>query len=142
MRKSVRFAVSLIAAVAATTGAWANPGEDIKTGADLVAACNASVAKDTSEKGQLAATACNQFLAGMVVAVYNATEAGMPTKLHRLGPKKDEEVCFRLPELLKYEEFAALVINYDKAHPGLAGSPAAELAGRSLADKFPCKEVK
>lgn len=142
MRKSVRFVVPLLAALAAAPAAWANPGADIKTGADLVAACQASMAKDMSEKGQIAATACNQFLAGMVVAVYNATEAGMPTKLHRLGPNKDEEVCFRLPEFLKYEEFAALVIAYDKAHPGLEDSPAAELAGRSLADKFPCKEIK
>ncbi|MFZ2468226.1 MAG: Rap1a/Tai family immunity protein [Parvibaculum sedimenti] len=142
MRKSVRFAVPLLAAVAAASAAWANPGADIKTGADLVAACNASVDMDMSEKGQISATACNQFLAGMVVAVYNATEAGMPTKLHRLGPKKDEEVCFRLPEMLKYQEFAALVVEYNKTHPELAERPAAELAGRSLADKFPCKEVK
>jgi len=138
MNGIIRFSTPLLLAVMMSSGAAASV--DIKTGADLVAACKASVEGDHSQQGEISATACNQFLSGMVVAVYNSTEAGMPTALHRLGPKQDETVCFRLPELLRYEDFAALVVVYDKAHPGLAERPAAELAGRSLADKYPCKE--
>lgn len=120
---------------------FASPSSaDIKTGADLVAACQASLGKDASQGGQVSATACNQYLAGMVTAVYNATEAGMPTTLHRLGKDGKESVCFHLPELLKYSDFAVLVVDYSKVHPDLNDQPAVELAGRSLADKYPCKE--
>ncbi|HUD52120.1 Rap1a/Tai family immunity protein [Parvibaculum sp.] len=138
MSRIIRFAAPMLLAVIASSGALASA--DIKTGADLVASCKASLEGDRSPQGEISATACNQFLSGMVVAVYNSTEAGMPTALHRLGPKQDETVCFRLPELLKYQDFAALVVAYDKAHPGLAERPAAELAGHSLADKYPCKD--
>lgn len=131
---------ALLVALAAPT--LADPGRsvDIKTGADLVAACQASLSQDTSQGGEVSATACNQFLAGMVVAVYNATEAGQATMLHRLGPKGNESVCFHLPQLLRYEEFSTLVVAYAKTHPELNARPAVELAGRSLADKYPCKE--
>ena len=139
--RSAAFGAVSFAAVLAGASAVASPGAgDIKTGADLVAACNASLDRDATQGGQISATACNQYLAGMVTAVYNATEAGMPTTLHRLGKDGKESVCFHLPNLLKYSEFAALVVAYSKAHPELGAQPAVELAGRSLADKYPCKE--
>lgn len=113
---------------------------DIKTGTDLVAACEASLGKDGSAEGAISATACNQYLAGLVTAAYNAAEPGMPTRLYRLGADGTESVCFRLPELLKYSEFATLVVDYSRAHPTYGEQPAIEVAGRSLADKYPCKE--
>lgn len=144
MKKVMRLAAGcsvpfLMAALAAPVAA-APSMADIKTGSDLVSACQASLASDASAQGKLSATACNQYLAGMVVAVYNATEVGMPTRLHRLGKDGKESVCFHLPNLLKYSEFAALVVDYSKTHPELNSQPAVELAGRSLADKYPCKE--
>jgi hypothetical protein len=111
----------------------------IVTGADLVASCGASLAKDMSEQGKLAATSCNHYLAGMVTAVYNATPAGMPTTLSRLGPNKDQTVCFKLPHLLKYDEFARLVVAYEKGHTEFAKRPAIDLAGMTLGDAYPCK---
>lgn len=113
---------------------------DIKTGADLVAACEASLGQDGSAEGTISATACNQYLAGLAAAAYNAAEPGMPTRLYRLGTDGTDSVCFRLPELLKYSEFAVLVVDYSKAHPSYGEQPAIEVAGRSLADKYPCKE--
>ncbi len=133
------FATLSIAAFAAPS--FAAPSvADIKTGADLVAACEASLGKDGSAEGAISATACNQYLTGMVTAAYNAAEPGMPTRLYRLGADGTDSVCFRLPELLKYSEFAALVVDYSKAHAGYGEQPAIEVAGRSLADKYPCKE--
>ena len=144
MRKFLRLlafcsAPLLMAALESPANASA-PSSDIKTGADLVAACHATLGGDSSEAGRVSAAACNQFLAGMVVAVYNATEAGQPTVLHRLGPDGSQSVCFRLPKFLKYQEFAAIAVDYAKSHPELNELPAVELAGRSLADKYPCKE--
>ena len=138
-RSSLLCAVPMLA-VAFAMPANASPGGDIKTGADLVRACELSVAGDKTQTGRISATACNQYLAGVVVAVANSTEAGKPLMLYRLGPENNESVCFRLPESLKYEEFAGLVVDYSKSHPELAARPAVELAGRSLADKFPCPE--
>ena len=138
-RLSLFCAVPMFAAALALP-ASAAPNADIKTGADLVSACQLSVDGDKTQSGRISATACNQYLAGVVVAVANSTEAGKPLMLYRLGPDQNESVCFRLPEKLTYEEFAGLVVGYSKSHPELAGRPAVELAGRSLADKYPCPE--
>lgn len=138
-RLSLLCAVPMLAAVTAMP-AMASPGPDIKTGADLVKACQLSVAGDKSQSGRISATACNQYLAGVVVAVANSAEAGKPLMLYRLGAEHNESVCFRLPDVLKYEEFAGLVVDYAKTHPELEARSAVELAGRSLADKYPCPE--
>lgn len=144
MSRFIRSIVCCCAALAMAAFAapsFASPSvADIKTGADLVAACEASLGQDGSAEGTISATACNQYLAGMVTAAYNAAEPGMPTRLYRLGADGTDTVCFRLPDLLKYSEFAALVVDYSKAHPTYGEQPAIEVAGRSLADKYPCKE--
>lgn len=113
---------------------------DIKTGADLVAACETSLGQDGSAEGKISATACNQYLAGLATAAFSAAEPGAPTRLYRLGADGTDSVCFRLPEQLKYSDFAALVVAYSKAHAGYGEQPAIEVAGRSLADKYPCNE--
>jgi hypothetical protein len=142
MKKLTR--LSLLCAVPVLAATFALPAiaapNDIKTGDDLVKACQLSVDGDKTQSGRISATACNQYLAGVVVAVSNSTEAGKPLKLYRLGPEASDTVCFRLPDVLKYQEFAALVVDYSKSHPELGARPAVELAGRSLADKFPCPE--
>jgi hypothetical protein len=111
----------------------------IINGADLVAACRASLLRDATAKGRLAATSCDHYLAGMITAVYSATPAGMPTRLTRFGPREDQTVCFHLPRMLKYDEFAKLVVRYEKQHREYDKRPAVELAGEALADKYPCK---
>jgi hypothetical protein len=123
----------------AVSPASAAPLPYISTGADLAAACRATLAKDATEAGKLAETSCNHYLAGMIGAVYNATPAGMPTTLSRLGPNKDQSVCFRLPHLLKYDEFAKIVVAYEKGHTELDARPAIDLAGLALGDTYPCK---
>ena len=142
MKKLTR--LSLFCAVPMFAAALALPASaapnDIKTGADLVSACQLSVDGDKTQSGRLSATACDQYLAGVVVAVANSTEAGKPLMLYRLGPDQNESVCFRLPETLSYKEFSGLVVEYAKSHPELASRPAVELAGRSLSNKYPCPE--
>jgi len=142
MKKLTR--LSLLCAVPMFTAALALPASaapnDIKTGADLVTACQLSVDGDKTQTGRISATACNQYLAGVVVAVANSTEAGKPLMLYRMGPDQNESICFKLPEKLSYEEFAGLVVDYAKAYPELADRPAVELAGRSLSNKYPCPE--
>ena len=88
-RLSLLCAVPMLVAATAMP-AMASPGADIKTGADLVKACQLSVAGDKSQSGRISATACNQYLAGVVVAVANSTEAGKPLMLYRLGAEHNE----------------------------------------------------
>ncbi len=134
------FALSLVATVAIAAPALPAAPEDIRTGSDLAAACHALVGNDTSDASAAAATACRHFLGTMVLRVYKATPAGMPTQFNRIGPKGDETACFRLPSSLKYTDFAVLVLSYFERHPEIATRPAFELGARTLATNYPCKD--
>ncbi|HEX7775208.1 MAG TPA: Rap1a/Tai family immunity protein [Parvibaculum sp.] len=141
MKNIIRAALT-VAFIAASTAAVALPRaeEDIHTGADLIAACHALTAQDTSDAGTLASTACRHFLGTMVLKVYKATTPGMPTEFSRIGPKGDETACFRLPPSLPYTDLAGYIASYYEAHPELGERPAFELAARTLAAKYPCPQ--
>ncbi len=141
MKNLARFALVLtfvVSCAESIANALPKEPEDIHTGDDLVVACNALLKPDTSDAGALASTACRHFLGTMVLKVYKATPAGMPTEFNRLGPKNDETACFRLPSSLSYTDFAAYIASYFEQHPELGERPAFELGARTLAAKFPC----
>jgi hypothetical protein len=141
MKKNFLIAVALSFALASTAAvALPKAEEDIHTGDDLIAACHALTAPDTSDAGVLASTACRHFLGTMVLRVYKATQPGMPTEFSRIGPKGDETACFRLPSSLPFTDLAGYIASYYQAHPELGERPAFELAARTLAAKYPCTE--
>jgi hypothetical protein len=141
MKTLIRFTLMLAVAFASTAAlALPEAPEDIHTGRDLIAACNALLSSDTSDEGALASTACRHFLGTMVLKVYKATPAGMPTEFSRMGAKGDETACFRLPSSLSYVDFAGYIATYFKLHPELADRPAFELGAHTLAAKYPCPE--
>lgn len=134
------FVAAAVLALATPASALPRSEEDIRTGSDLMAACQALTTSDGTDAGALAATACRHFLGSMVLKVYKATPAGMPTEFSRMGPKGDETACFRLPASLKYTAFAGYIADYFKLHPELGQRPAFELGARTLEAKYPCVE--
>lgn len=139
MKLTLNFAAALLVAASAfpISSAFAD-ASDVDTGADLTAACAAFASGEESGSGNVSAASCKGYLIGMVTSVQQSVEAGAPLVVKRLGPKQDENYCFRLPSLLKYSEFAKLVVSYSAEHPALAERPAIELAAQTLATNYPC----
>lgn len=141
MKLTLNFAAALLLVAGTFPVSSALAGaSDVGTGADLTAACSAYAAGEGSSSGNVSAASCKGFLVGMVTSIQQSVEAGAPLVVKRVGPKQDEDYCFRLPSLLKYSEFARLVVSYSAAHPALASRPAIELAAQTLATNYPCPE--
>ncbi len=140
MKKISLCVFALSFAMLAPAFALPQADEDIHTGNDLIEACDALLSHNTSDRGVLASTACRHFLGAMVLKVYKATPAGMPTEFSRIGPNGDETACFRLPDSLRYGAFAEYIAEYFSTHPELGSRPAFELGARTLAAKYPCSQ--
>lgn len=142
MKKQLRILPLCLASTLALSGAalaaLPNDASDIRYGDDLVAACTTLVEHDISDEGKLASKACSDFLGTLVKKAYDATQPGMPTEFHRIGPDGNQTLCFRLPSKLKFTEFATLLLNYRKSHPELDERPAFELGAWTLSVNFPC----
>lgn len=112
----------------------------ITTGAELVSACTVALGTSQDAEDRIARASCHQFLAGLVAGVYASVDKGAPMVVRRLGENMDEEVCFRLPDRLTFEEFAKQVTEFAPGHSELYQRSAFEMGARTLAENYPCPE--
>lgn len=114
----------------------------IKTGADLVSACEAFAKLHGKAMEQQMANAthphhCHQFLMSFFSAYAVGDEAERDARSSSMQGAPSG-ACVHLPEFLSYQDMARRVVAHAKRDPALLQAPAADLARRTLEHDFPC----
>lgn len=125
------FAALIASAVAATAA-------EIKTGGDLVSACqNYLAATGKFDSNARAPHPCRTFLQGFAVALQARENARLDAKVRGL-PYAAKEQCVRMPDFISFRELAQRIVNFGTQNPRLLDAPAATLAQKTLERDFPC----
>ncbi|MBI1213481.1 MAG: hypothetical protein GC190_18630 [Alphaproteobacteria bacterium] len=126
---------------ASSTDAIAAP-RMIRTGADLVSACEAFSKLDDKAMHEQMANAthphhCHQFLMSFFSAFAVGDQAGRDARSSSLQGGVSG-VCVHLPDFLSYRDMATRVVAQAKRDPSLLQAPAADLARKTIEHDFPC----